>query len=502
METAIEKIISSNAEVIVLYPDRVKEEQKITFWYREGSRINIDSRLFIKVLNQLGFRIYRTGKDYIYVHIENMIVEETCTLEMKESVREYIMGKEGKGEGGNKKEDGGSKKEAEMVLSRVISQSALLFSRSKLEYLDKLEDDFNRDTRTESFIYFRNCFVKITERGYTAHSYEELEKCIWKKQVIDRDFYETEGVSDFRTFIFRVCRNDAERFDSLRSVIGYLLHGYKDPAMAKAVIFMDEKLDSGSNGGCGKSLLGNALSKVRKSLRLGGKNFRFDRFSFQSYEPGVDIIEFNDLHRNFQFEMLFTAITDNIVVEKKNRDEMLIPFEHSPKMLLSTNYTIQGVDESTLRRQFIIEFSDYFNMRYTPEDEFGRRFFEDWCNDDWCRFYKFMISCLQFYLKHGLVDYRRINLEQKKLLQATSEEFLEFAEELKPATWYGRKETFNRFLKIYPDYGKTLQQKTFAGWIKIFARLKGYKLMIRKSGADRLFILKILGNEGLNEDII
>ena len=89
--------------------------------------------------------------------------------------------------------------------------------------------------------------------------------------------------------------------------------------MAKAIIFMDEKLDDGSNGGCGKSLLGNAISKVRNSLRLGGKNFKFDRFSFQSYEPGTHIIEFNDLSKHFQFEMLFTTITDNIVIEKEEQ---------------------------------------------------------------------------------------------------------------------------------------------------------------------------------------
>ena len=149
------------------------------------------------------------------------------------------------------------------------------------------------------------------------------------------------------------------------------------------------------------------ISKIRKSLRLGGKNFWFERFAFQSYEPGTSIIEFNDLSRSFRFENLFTAITDNITIEKKNKDELIIPFERSPKILLSTNYTIKGVDESTLRRQFVLEFSDYFSIRYSPEDEFGHRFFDDWCENEWCRFYLFMIGCLQYYLKNGLVEYER-----------------------------------------------------------------------------------------------
>ena len=388
------KIFNEGSEVILLYPDQKnRAEDEIVFWFKEKDKLRIDGKKFVDLLSQLGFRIYLIGKDYLLVHIENNIVDDIAPVQMKNKVKEYIL------DPARNYEDDIT---AEMVLGKLINQSSSLFSRSYLEYLEHLPDDFRRDTQNESFVYFRNCFVRINDEGYTINEYTHLDKPIWKKQIIDRDFYEVDQVSDFRTFIFRICRNEADRYDSFRSVIGYLLHGYKDPAMAKAIIFMDEKLDDGSNGGCGKSLLGNAISKVRKSLRLGGKNFKFDRFSFQSYEPGTQIIEFNDLSKHFQFEMLFTTITDNIVVEKKNKDELIIPFEYSPKILLSTNYTLSGVDESTLRRQFIIEFSDYFNIKYSPEDEFGRRFFDDWSENDWCSFYQFMINCLQFYLKNGL----------------------------------------------------------------------------------------------------
>ncbi len=335
-----DKIFNDGTEVIVLYPDQQNhDDQEIVFWFKEKEKLRIDGKKFIDLLNHLGFRIYFIGKDYLLVHIENNIVDDIAPVQMKNKVKEFIM------DPARIYEDDIT---AEMVLGKVINQTSTLFSRGYLEYLDKLEDDFKRDTRKESFIYFRNCFVTITTIGYSIHTYQQLDKPIWKKQIIDRDYYEVDQVSDFRTFIFRVCRNEAARYDSFRSVIGYLLHGYKDPAMAKAIIFMDEKLDDGSNGGCGKSLLGNAISKVRKSLRLGGKNFKFDRFSFQSFEPGTHIIEFNDLSKNFQFEMLFTTITDNIVIEKKNKDELIIPFEYSPKILLSTNYTLSGIDESTL----------------------------------------------------------------------------------------------------------------------------------------------------------
>ena len=88
----------------------------------------------------------------------------------------------------------------------------------------------------------------------------------------------------------------------------------------------------------------------------------------------------------------------------------------------------------------------------------GRRFFDDWCEEDWCRFYTFMIECIRYYLEKGLVDYERVNLEQKKLIDVTSEEFVEFAEELQEDNWYRRKEFYGKFLEMYPEYdSKNLQ---------------------------------------------
>ncbi len=482
MEREVNKIFGDKAEVVVIKTDPAEPNEYIKFWFKHKYRLKLISRLFIHFLNQLGFRLCLMGKDYVLVRVRNNIAEEVTTVEMKEAIKNYLSEKQVEFDEGVKAED---------LLEMIINQSPALFSRVNLEYLEKMEDNFKQDTRTESFIYFKNCFVSITADGYSVHNYEELDKPIWKNQILEREFYETDGDCDIRTFIFRISGNDAERYDSFRSVIGYLLHTYKDPALAKAIIFMDEKLDDGSNGGCGKSLLGNALSKIRKSLRLGGKNFLFERFAFQSYEPGTSIIEFNDLSRHFRFENLFTAITDNIIIEKKNRDEMIIPFERSPKILLSTNYTIRGVDESTMRRQFVLEFSDYFSIRYSPEDEFGHRFFDDWCDNEWCRFYKFMIGCLQFYLANGLVDYKRVNLDVKKLIESTSEEFLEFAEDLVKDTWYDKRETYRKFLETYPDFtNNKMEQRKFTSWLKVFAKVKGWSFFQRRTVNERLFIFR------------
>lgn len=491
MKDVTEKMFDSEeAEVIVLYPDGDEStESEITFWYKEGSKIKIDSQSFISQLAKLGYRKYFLGKEYIFVFIEKNIVEEVEAVHMKDHIRNYMKYSEREFEEGIT---------PDKIMGKVINQAPTLFSRGNLEFLDTLENNFKRDTREESFIYFKNCFVKVTKDKYITYDYAQLDGLIWKKKIIAKNFSISDEESDFKTFVIRICKDNLERFNSFMSAIGYLLSEYKDPAKAKAIIFMDEKIDDGSNGGCGKSLLGNALSQVRKSLRLGGKAFKFDRFSFQSDEPGTNIIEFNDLSRSFPFEMLFTAITDNMAFEKKNKDETIVDFKHAPKILLSTNYTIKGVGESTLRRQFVLEFTDHYNIRHSPEDEFKRRFFDDWDDNHWNNFFNFMIKCIQYHLQNGLVDYVRKNLNTKKLIESTSEEFVEFMEDVEFGSKIDKKILHQKFIEIYPDF-KKLQQKTFTGWIKTYAKLKNYKYEDKKSGTERGFILSKIDDGRMDE---
>lgn len=491
MKDATEKIFSAeDAEIVTLYPESENQtDDEKVFWYNDGDEIKINRQQFLTSLERSGFRKYYRGNDYTFVKVEDNIVKEVGTVQIKDYITSYI-----KGLG----DELGVTFDSNIILGKVINQAPTLFSKNFLEFLPNLEDNFKRDTREESYIYFKNCFVKVTKHKYVVYSYLKLDGLIWKKKIITRNFTVTDEEGDFKTFILKICKGNLERYNAFISAIGYLLLEYKDPAKAKAVIFMDEKIDDGSNGGCGKSLLGNALSRIRRSLRLGGKTFKFDRFALQSYEPETNIIEFNDLSRSFPFEMLFTAITDNIAIEKKNQNEMIVPFEYSPKILLSTNYTIKGIDESTLRRQFVLEFTDYFNLKHTPEDEFGRRFFDDWDDNDWNRFFNFMVKCIQYHLKNGLVEYERKNLNTKKLVESTSDEFVDFMEDIEIGTKIDKKELHQKFLEIYPDF-KKLQQKTFTGWIKTYAKLKNFKYEDKKSGSERSFILSKIEDGRMDE---
>ena len=100
-----------------------------------------------------------------------------------------------------------------------------------------------------------------------------------------------------------------------------------------------------------------------------------------------------------------------------------------------------------------------------------------------------MIRCLREYLDKGLVEYTRINLFDKILIESTSEDFVEFAENIELDKKYDNKELFNEFLDVYPEYKTKLMQKTFTVWVKTLANIKGYKYIPKKSGKERGFIL-------------
>ena len=492
MKDATDKIFDSEeAEVIVLYPEGDEStESEITFWYKDGDETKINREEFLAFLEQRGFRKMFIGKEYLFVWIENNVVKEVSTVHIKDFVSSYVKGL------GDGIEGGFSSRE---VWRKIINQVSNLFCRNFLELIPNLVGEFKRDTQNESFIFYQNCFVKVTKNGYEALNYNELNGYIWESQKLKREFYYSDTKSVFEDFSFRVCRENAERYNSFKSVVGYLLHNYKDPANAKAIIFIDERIGDGANGRCGKSLVGKAIGKIRNSVRPDGKNFKFDRFMFQSIKPDTQIIDFNDVKKGFPFENLFSIITDDMAIEQKQKDQVIIPFEYSPKILITTNYAIKGFDPSTLDREFVFEFSDHYNEHHKPIHEFKKNFFGPWTAEEWVSFDNFMIGCLKYYLENGLVEYERINLFNKILIESTSENFVEFAEDIELGMKYDNKELFNQFTDTYPEYKTGFHQKTLTNWVKTFASINGYKYLPKKSGKERGFILSKIEDGRMDE---
>lgn len=407
--------------------------------YTEGSFINLVDEVFLK--------------DYVYLYIKNLQGEREDNL-----------------------------REMNMVLDQMI-KCFPLFKRDTLEFLPDNDQNIIQDSAEEAFIFFRNCYLRITSERLEPLGYDTLDGYVYAERVIKRNFHHPEKSSVFESFCRNICRGDEVRFGALKSAIGYLLHTYKTQVNAKAVVFTDENISDGAAGRSGKSLLAKALGQIRTLVEIDGRNFSFnDRFAFQRVTPASEILLFNDVDKKFPFEKLYNIISDSFTVQKKNESEYTLDFSNSPKVAITNNNTILNNDPSSRARLFEIEFSDHYNISHTPIKEFGKRFFDDWDSGEWCAFYLFMAECIRFYLKFGLCEYPFSRLWKKKIGDATSSEFDDFMEENIVFNEYVPKtEFFARFREEEPAFAD-MKSNTFFKWVKYYCRTYGYRYVEKRKG--------------------
>ena len=115
------------------------------------------------------------------------------------------------------------------------------FSAEYLSFLETAEIDIKEDTAEACYIYFKNCVAEVTATEIREIDYVDIDGFIWKRQIIDSEFKKVDHhESIFRTFLWLISGKEVNRYNSLKSVVGYLLHSYKTSANNKAIIFNDE----------------------------------------------------------------------------------------------------------------------------------------------------------------------------------------------------------------------------------------------------------------------
>ena len=313
----------------------------------------------------------------------------------------------------------------------LMANNLTYFNSKFLAMIKTIPIKFNKDTIDTCYLYYKNYAIKTTKDKIELLNYKDIDDLIWKNQVIKRDINltdESDGV--FKTFIWLISGKNIERYYTLKSVIGYLMHSFQNESKPKAIIFNDEKIsDDVANGGSGKGLIHRAIGHIKNIIIEDGKNFDPKRnFAYQKVNKDTQIFLMDDVPQHFNFENLFSIITEGMTIEKKGKDAFQIPFKESPKISITTNYTVNGDGASFKRRVFEVEIANYFNETYTPEDEFKHQFFSEWSVDEWARFDNFMIRCVQYFLKNGLVESNKVNLEFRKLKNNLGMEFMEFME--------------------------------------------------------------------------
>jgi len=433
------------------------------FWFiTKNNKIGIDNFKYKTWLEQNGYyKYYPEGSEsFILIRIENNIIDTVNEVKIKDFVLSFLL------------------KQKEYDVYQYMTNLPKYFKEDFLNTIDIIDIRFKEDTKDNAYLYFKSNVVEVSLTGIKIIDYIDLDGFVWKKQIIDREYNEC-FFEDcvYNKFISLVADCEQVRYDTIISVIGYLLHSHKTSANNKAIIINDETISDNPNGGSGKGLFCNALKFVKKVDTIDGKQFDFNKnFAYQTLNADTQVLVFDDVEKSFNFESLFSIITEGITIEKKNKDAIKIPVSRSPKIVITTNYTIGGVGGSFDRRKFEIEFSSYFNANHTPEQEFGGLLFDGWDDKEWNMFYSFMISCLRYYMENGLVKYEHKNLELRKLYKETATEFIEFMDDamLVIGERINKTDLFNRFITEYKDFNKWLKQKRFKIWIDTYANYKNY----------------------------
>jgi len=464
-----------DGNIIEAVLNRAEEENnKLTFWEKSPKgAIKILHNEFKGYLEDSGFYKYcpEGGKTYVFVKVTNNLVDHTSEKEIKDYVLSYLHDIEDKS------------------IYNYFADNTRFFKDEFLSMLSTLEIYFISDTKDTAFLYYRNCAIKITPEAVTKIDYLDLGGYVWKDHVIDRNFNicDISDKSDYKRFVINICGGDMPRVETMRSTIGFLMHGYKNLSFCPAVILNDEVISDNPEGGTGKGIFMNALGHMKKLVVIDGKSFTFERaFAYQLVSADTQILCFDDSKKYFDFERLFSVVSEGLTMEKKNKDAIKIPFAKSPKIAITTNYAIKGSGNSFARRKWELELHQYYSKDFSPMDEFGKLLFGDWNDEEWCEFDNYMVSCLKDYLNTGLVKSQFVNLKIRQLSAETSHEFIEWCGVLddtgesvpmEVGVRYYKQEKYYEFILEYPDYGPksrmTISRSRFYKWMTAYAVFRG-----------------------------
>lgn len=479
----------SDHEIKTAFPD-IKEEALLLEVENQRKILNIDefwtyTEKGVLKLSPHKYKFYLENKNYFkhypnsgsntftFITKEDNFVDEVYHSQIKDYVLNDLIGK------------------SLFDQFDLMASSGRAFNPDFLSMLDTAKFQVEKDTKDFAMIYYKNVALRIFKDRIEKIAYDDLDGFVWKKQVIDRvynDFDHHE--SEYRSFIWFASGQDKSRYDSLKSVIGYLMHSYKTNANNLAVVFNDETISDDPNGRSGKSLFWNALKHLKKVTRIDGKTFEFSKtFPYQTVPIDCQILVFDDIKKDFKFENLFSVITEGITLEYKGQNPITLPVSDSPKILITTNYTLKGSGGSHEARKFEIEMSSYFSVNHTPMDEFGHMLFDEWDNDEWQRFDNFMVYCLQYYLKNGLVKPNYKNLALRKFVNDTCQEFYEFVNDgnIPLNTRHTKSVIFDALIEEHKDLKKWITMKRFNSWLKSYANLKQYKYVDGNTNGKRWF---------------
>jgi hypothetical protein len=461
VESVVEEIKSDHKK-------KGKQKGRV-FWSYDDGKIRINIEDMIEFINDSGFYVHYPNEkpdNYIFIKIENNILRAVDTREIKKAVLDFVLQKK------------------QTAIYNLLNERTKYWTDKFLNVLPSISPHILRDTRTVSYIPTPSGVYKITKEHVQKIDYVDLtEGYVWNTQITKKDFkyigqkeaYE----GDFYKFVKNVAGEDLK---SMQTIIGYMLHTYKNPAESKAVFFYDRNIsqaDGEPEGGTGKSLLIEALKRIREVACIPGDRIDFSRtFVFQELNYSTQLAWIDELDSKADIKKFFSRITGGIPVEKKRKDVIFIENDESPKFVFTSNFKPKGTSGSHKRRKIEFAVTDHYNENYTPLHEFKRVFFTEWKEADWDLFFSFYLECLRLYLENGIIEQKADDMLYLTCVVEFGQDFTDF--------WYSRIKTHQmegHFVardeyNTYIAYGEEISIKKFYGYIKKILKLHNISFSI------------------------
>ena len=428
------------------------------------------------------------------------------------------------------------------VSNMLVKGGTQYLGPDKMSFLPILKPNFLQPDANTQYFYFENNAWEITKNGVKIFENGNIRHHIWSDKVIRRNInlhkplitFEQHENGDysyklseqgekchFLQFLINASnfshhkekliaagKTDVEitaedRQENIKHLLsklcamGYMAVDFKDPNVTRAVVAMDGKQGAGtdSNGRCGKSLIGVAMQQVIPTVYINGKkkDLDGDQFLWNDIVDKTQLVFMDDVLKGFNFETQFANITGEWQVNYKGGGRRTFPFSSSPKMYISTNFTLRGDGDSFRARQWLLGFSDYYNAKHSPKDDFKILFFNEWENDQWELFWNLMAQCVYLYMNFGVVEAPEERLMQRIDMNIMGEKFIEWAEvyfesetELRLNKRIARKDmedSFKAELTTKEVQFLCSSPQAFRKRIDAFCRWKGYTLNPHKYNA-------------------
>jgi len=450
------------------------EDDFLIFWDTDkNGKLSLNDYKFKLFLENRGYyKVQLNEKEFTFVKVYNNIINEVNEVHIKDFVLNHVV-------------------EVDMNVYNFFAKSTAKFSENYLNQLATKELTMIRDTSDTSFLFFTNKVVEVKVDSIKFIDYINVGGFVWQKNIIPFDFEITDKKSDFETFINNISNKEEDRKKTLESALGYLLNTYKADDEGLAIVLYDETLNDNPSGRTGKTLISKALGSVRKLTTLNGKEFNNKgQFPYQTINLDDNIICFDDMERTFKFESLFSIITGDLTLNKKNLQPIVIPFNKSPKILFTSNYILSGVGDSHDARKIEIELFRHYSKKYKPINEFGKRFFDGWNKEEWNCFFNYMIRNIQSYFRNGLIYSELKTGKTKKMIANTCEDFYDFCENeffWKNDYFYTTKEIMQSYADGVREMPRNMNVSWFGRWLGTYFEFKQWKREDTTNGGIRKF---------------